>query len=126
LPVPSDTPTQSEPPPEPTPPAEQSKPPAKKGKSAPARKSKTDKTWFPTITKNRIFAGLLFFVAALTVAALLIRVVLAFAAKEPPTQMQVELARICEYIITAGFSSLIGLLAGRAAAPDQLEVGDKK
>ena len=113
-------------PPEPPP------PPPEKSKTAPAKKSKTRKpkkgeTWFPTLTKNRIFAGLLIFVAMLTVAALVIRVVLAFAAKEPPTQMQVELARICDYIITAGFSSLIGLLAGRAAAPDpQLSTGDKK
>lgn len=89
------------------------------------RKPKKPETWFPTITKNRLFAGLLFFVAGFIVAALAIRVVLAFAAKEPPTQMQAELARICDYIITAGFSSLIGLLAGRAAAPEQLDAAVK-
>ena len=116
--MPSDTPEPSDPPPDKPKPV-----PPKKSK---ARKPKTGKTWFPTITKNRIFAGLLVFVAVLTVAALGIRVVLAFAAKEPPTQMQVELARISDYIITAGFSSLIGLLAGRAAVPDQLDTGDKK
>ena len=66
------------------------------------------------------------FVAGLTVTALVIRVVLAFAAKDPPTQMQTELARICDYIVTAGFSSLIGLLAGRAASPDTLEPGGKR
>ena len=102
------------PPPEPPP------PPKKKSKP---RKPKIGKTWFPTITKNRIFAGLLIFVAIFTPSAFAVRVALAFAAKEPPTQMQVELAHICDYIIMAGFSSLIGLLAGRAAVPDQSETG---
>ncbi len=107
----------------PAPDEPKSKPPRKPG---PSRSKKAGKTWFPVITRNRLFAGLLIFVAGLTVAALAIRVVLAFAAKEPPTQMQTELARICDYIITAGFSSLIGLLAGRAAAPDSLESGGKR
>jgi hypothetical protein len=117
--VPADEPATPEPPRLPEKPKT---PPEKKSKG---RKPKTGKTWFPTITKNRIFASLLVFVAALTVAALISRVVLAFAAKDPPTQMQVELARISDYIITAGFSSLIGLLAGRAAAPDRVEADSK-
>ena len=103
----------------------QSEPATKTPKPTVERQRKAGQTWFPTITKNRVFASLVLFIAGMAVVALLILVALAFFAKDPPTQMQTELARICYYLITAAFSTLLGLLGGRAAAPDQIESGKK-
>ncbi len=78
------------------------------------------------ITKNRLFAGLIVAVFLFAVLSLGILVALAFWGKEPPTQQQTKLGDLCHFIITTTIGALVGLLGGRAASPDTLELEDKK
>jgi hypothetical protein len=81
---------------------------------------------YPTITKNRLFAALIGLVSGFALLGFLGLVLLAFFGKEPPTQPQSRLADVCYFVITASIGALVGLLGGRAAAPDTWQSGEPK
>jgi hypothetical protein len=81
---------------------------------------------YPTITKNRLFAALICLVSGFALLGFLVLVLLAFFGKEPPTQLQSRLEDVCYFTITASIGALVGLLGGRAAAPDTWQPGEPK
>jgi hypothetical protein len=99
--------------PEPKPPAAPKPPPARR-------------TALPVITQNRMFTLLILIVTGAFVASLLGLAALAFFGKEPPTTMQIKFADVCVYICMVSIGALVGLLGGRAAAPDRLEIGERR
>lgn len=44
---------------------------------------------------------------------------------EPPTQMQERFAGVCDTIIKVSVGAIVGLLGGRTAAADRMELSDK-
>lgn len=92
---------------------------------APADKPKSARKAIPVITQNRMFAALIVIVTLFAFAALVGLGVLALVSKDPPTAMQTRMAEVCDFIIKVSLGALVGLLGGRAAAPDRLEIGDK-
>ena len=79
----------------------------------------------PVITQNRMFTLLILIVTFAFVFSLLGLGALAMFAKEPPTEMQKKFADVCVYIAMVTIGALVGLLGGRAAAPDRLEIGER-
>ena len=80
----------------------------------------------PVITQNRMFAALILIVTVFAFSALLCLGVLALVSKDPPTTMQTRMAEVCDFIIKVSLGALVGLLGGRAAAPDRFETTDTK
>jgi hypothetical protein len=95
-------------------------------KITPRTRAKRQRMAYPTITKNRLFAALIRLVSGFALLGFLVLVLLAFFGKEPPTQLQSRLADVCYFVITASIGALIGLLGGRAAAPDTWQPGEPK
>lgn len=104
--------------PEETPPAPDPKPPAKKRQ--PPRKA------LPVITPNRKFAAVVVIVTAFMFSAFVALIVFAFASKDPPTAMQKDVAEVCKDIVKVSLGALVGLLGGRVATPDRIEVSDQR
>jgi len=98
--------------------------PADKPASSKAATKKV--TALPVITQNRLFAFLILIITGFAVASLVGLALLAFFGKEPPTALQSKFADVCVYVCMVSIGALVGLLGGRAAAPDRLEVGEKK
>jgi hypothetical protein len=76
----------------------------------------------PVITQNRLFIlilGMVFFAFLLSVVGL---AVLAIIGKEPPSKLQEQFANACDFTWKTTLGALVGLLGGRAAGPDRLEV----
>lgn len=93
--------------------------------AAPAEKPKPARKALPVITQNRMFAALIVIVTSFAFLALICLGVLALVSKDPPTTMQTRMAEVCDFIIKVSLGALVGLLGGRAAAPDRMEVIDK-
>lgn len=51
---------------------------------------------------------------------------LALFGKEPPTTLQTKFADACDFTLKITLGALVGLLGGRAAAPDRLELVENK
>ena len=79
----------------------------------------------PVITHNRMFAGLILIVTMAFMFALLGLGVLAMFGHEPPTTHQTKFADACDFTLKVTLGALVGLLGGRAAAPDRMEVSDR-
>jgi hypothetical protein len=92
----------------------------KKSAAKPARKAA-----LPVITQNRMFVLLILIVTGAFVFSLVGLALLAILAHEPPTEMQKRFGEVCVYIAMVTIGALVGLLGGRAAAPDRLEIGDR-
>jgi hypothetical protein len=80
----------------------------------------------PVITQNRLFAGLILIVSAAFLLSLIGLGLLAIFGKDPPTTLQTKFADACDFTLKVTLGALVGLLGGRAAAPDRLEIGEKK
>lgn len=106
--------------PEPPTPSDAAKPPAK-----PARRKKAGQRAWPVVTKNRMFAALVCGVFAFTLLAFVTAVALAVFGRNPPSPGEQQLAALCDFVIKVGFGAIIGLLGGRAAAPDSFQPGPK-
>ncbi|VTT98248.1 unnamed protein product [Gemmataceae bacterium] len=72
-----------------------------------------------------MFASLIVIVTLFAFTALICLGVLALVSKDPPTAMQTRMAEVCDFIIKVSLGALVGLLGGRAASPDRMEVNDK-
>ncbi|MFO0796505.1 MAG: hypothetical protein U0804_03450 [Gemmataceae bacterium] len=105
--MPEDPPTSDKPPAAP-------KPPAKRPVA------------LPVITQNRLFAGLVLIVTVAFMLSLVGLALLALFGKEPPTTLQSKFADACDFILKVTLGALVGLLGGRAAAPDRLEITGRK
>ena len=79
----------------------------------------------PVITQNRLFALLILIVTGAFAFSLFSLALLAILAKDPPTKLQDRFAEVCVYIAMVTIGTLVGLLGGRASAPDRLEIGDR-
>jgi len=88
-------------------------------------KPKPTRKALPVITQNRMFAALILIVTFFAFTALICLGVLALVSKDPPTAMQNRMAEVCDFIIKVSLGALVGLLGGRAAAPDRMETNDK-
>lgn len=93
--------------------------------SAPAEKPRITRKALPIITQNRLFAALIIIVMLFAFAALICLGILALVSKDPPTAMQTRMAEVCDFIIKVSLGALVGLLGGRAAAPDRMEIAEK-
>ncbi|HEY1191976.1 MAG TPA: hypothetical protein VGE74_30380 [Gemmata sp.] len=72
-----------------------------------------------------MFAGLILIVTAAFVLSLVGLGVLAALGKDPPPALQTEFAGACDFTLKVTLGALVGLLGGRAAAPDRLEIRDR-
>jgi hypothetical protein len=92
---------------------------------APAEKPKPTRKALPVITQNRLFAALILIVTAAFLLSLVGLGTLAAFGKDPPTTLQTKFADACDFTLKVTLGALVGLLGGRAAAPDRMEVSDK-
>lgn len=99
-------------------PTPETKPPG--NRAPPGRKA------LPVVTQNRMFAGLILIVTAAFLLSLVGLGLLALFGKEPPTTMQTKFADACDFTLKVTLGVLVGLLGGRAAAPDRIEISDKR
>jgi hypothetical protein len=104
----------------PDPSPEEPKKPAEKAAPKTPRR-----TALPVITQNRMFVLLILIVTGAFAFSLVGLALLAILAREPPTEMQKRFGEVCVYIAMVTIGALVGLLGGRAAAPDRLEIGDR-
>lgn len=101
--------------------------PPEKAPSPPAKPAQSKKPIaLPVITQNRLFAFLIIIVTGFAVVSMLGLALLAFFGKDPPTALQSKFADVCVYVCMVSIGALVGLLGGRAAAPDRLEIGERK
>lgn len=91
----------------------------------PPARPKAQRKALPVITQNRMFAGLILIVTAAFALSLVGLGVLAAFGKDPPTALQTKFADACDFTLKVTLGALVGLLGGRAAAPDRMEVSDK-
>lgn len=96
--------------------------PKEKPDPAPLAGAKPARRALPVLTQNRLFAALVLIVTFFAFAALVLLGVLAIVSKDPPTAMQTRMAEVCDFIIKVSLGALVGLLGGRAAAPDRFEI----
>lgn len=80
----------------------------------------------PVITQNRLFTLLILIVTAAFLISLIGLGLLALFGKEPPTTLQTKFADACDFTLKITLGALVGLLGGRAAAPDRLELVENK
>ncbi|MFO0824498.1 MAG: hypothetical protein U0792_15510 [Gemmataceae bacterium] len=99
--------------------------PAPEPEPAPTEKPKPVRKALPVITQNRMFAALIVIVTLFAFTALICLGILALVSKDPPTAMQTRMAEVCDFIIKVSLGALVGLLGGRAASPDRMEISDK-
>ena len=50
---------------------------------------------------------------------------LALFGKDPPTALQTKFADACDFTLKVTLGALVGLLGGRAATPDRMEVSER-
>lgn len=72
----------------------------------------------PVVSINPLFKLLIWVNAALCLLTFIGMVVMAFVTSEKPTPAQMQLATACETVFKMPAGAFIGLLGGRAAAPD--------
>jgi hypothetical protein len=72
----------------------------------------------PTITINPMFKLLLWINGALCVITLGVMVWIAASTEEPMAKARERLMNTCEHVFTLTAGAFVGLLGGRAAAPD--------
>lgn len=72
----------------------------------------------PTVVINPLFKLLIWVNSALCVLTFVGMVAMAFFAPKDPTPAQVQLSTACETVFKMTAGAFIGLLGGRAAAPD--------
>jgi len=72
----------------------------------------------PAVTVNPLFKLLVIVNTALCVSTLVGMVLLACFAGDPLSRAQERLLNACEHVFTMTAGAFIGLLGGRAAAPD--------
>ena len=80
----------------------------------------------PVITQNRLFAGLILIVTAAFLVSLIGLWLLAIVGSEPPTTLQNKFADACDFTLKVTLGALVGLLGGRAAAPDRMELAERR
>jgi hypothetical protein len=71
-----------------------------------------------TVVINPLFKLLIWVNSALCLLTFIGMVVMAFVAPKDPTPAQVQLSTACETVFKMTAGAFIGLLGGRAAAPD--------
>lgn len=99
--------------------------PAPDPEPASVEKPKPTRKALPVITQNRLFAALIMIVTAAFLLSLLGLGLLAMFGKDPPTTLQNKFADACDFTLKVTLGALVGLLGGRAAAPDRMEISDK-
>lgn len=72
----------------------------------------------PIIWLNPAFKLLIWIVTGAMILGLVGHGLLAFFGKDPPTMLQNRFSEICSYSVTFTLPALVGLLCGRAGAPD--------
>ncbi len=72
----------------------------------------------PVISINPLFKLLIWVNSLLCLLTFIGMVVMAFTAPKDPTPAQVQLSTACETVFKMTAGAFIGLLGGRAAAPD--------
>lgn len=92
---------------------------------SPPEKPKPSRKALPVITQNRLFAGLILIVTLAFLLSLVGLGLLAILGKDPPTALQTKFADACDFTLKVTLGALVGLLGGRAAAPDRIEVADR-
>lgn len=80
----------------------------------------------PIIWSNPAFKLLICIVTGTMVLAFIGLGLLAFFGHEPPTQLQTRLAEVSNYAIMFTLPALVGLLCGRAGAPDHPQPRDSE
>ncbi len=93
---------------------------------APKPPAQNRRAALPVITQNRMFTGLILIVTGFAVVSLLGVLALAIFGKDPPTTLQAKCADLFVHVCLLCVGALVGLLGGRAAAPDRLELGERK
>ena len=91
------------------------------GEAAPTQKRRA----LPVITQNRLFVLLIVIVTAAFMLSLIGLGVMALLGKDPPTALQTKFADACDFTLKVTLGALVGLLGGRAAAPDRMEIGNR-
>jgi hypothetical protein len=91
----------------------------------PPEKPKPSRKALPVITQNRLFASLILIVTVAFLLSLVGLGLLAAFGKDPPTALQTKFGDACDFTLKVTLGALVGLLGGRAAAPDRIEVNDK-
>lgn len=99
--------------------------PDAEGKSPRAKSNAPRRRALPVVTENRLFLLLILIVTGSLGFGLLGLAALAMFGKEPPTTLQSKFADVCVYICMVSIGTLVGLLGGRASAPDRLELAEK-
>jgi len=95
-------------------------------KSAEKTSSRTPrKAALPVITANRMFVLLILIVTGSFVFSLIGLALLAILAHDPATEMQKRFGEVCVYIAMVTIGALVGLLGGKAASAERLEIGEK-
>jgi len=97
-----------------------------KAQTAPKATAQKRQTAIPVITQNRLFAVLILIVTAAFLLSLIGLGLPALFGREPPTALQTKFADACDFTLKVTLGAIVGLLGGRAAAPDRLELGEKK
>lgn len=77
-----------------------------------------------TVATNPLFRFAVWVTISLTFITGAVWVFVVFNADNPPTKLQERLADACDTIVKMGAGALIGLLGGRAGAPDKIELTD--
>jgi hypothetical protein len=95
--------------------------PPRQSPASPPRTPRSRAIAKPVITINPYFKLLICINCALCVITLIGMILLAFFAPEPMTKAQEQLAGACEAVFKMTAGAFIGLLGGRAAAPDRLQ-----
>lgn len=88
-------------------------------------KTKVTRKVLPVITQNRLFTLLILIVTGAFLLSLIGLGLLASFGKDPPTALQTKFADACDFTLKVTLGALVGLLGGRAAAPDRMEINGK-
>lgn len=89
-------------------------------------KLKATRKALPVITQNRLFAGLILIVTAAFLICLIGLGLLAVVGSESPMTLQNKFADACDFTLKVTLGALVGLLGGRAAAPDRMELAERR
>ncbi len=98
--------------------------PPKRPEKKPAAKSR-GRAALPVVTKNRLFVFLILVVCFFLTGSMLGLGLLAIFAHEPPTEMQKRFGEACLHIAMVTIGALVGLLGGKAASAERVEIGDR-
>ena len=78
----------------------------------------------PVVTQNRLFKLLIQLLAAMFFTALGVATLIVFFGREPRSTVQLRVTDLCANVCMTIGGALVGLVGGRAATPDRLEVQD--